>query len=568
MPANRTMLLKLAKKGLVAEDKLDECISEAQASGAAAEDVLVRKGYAGEPEVLSAIAEELGLEFHADLSKVSVPQEFLTKVRMSFARTHCLAALSVRNGTVTVATASPLDLHPLDDLASMLGCDIEPVVAPRAEIVGLINRAYEAEAAVGEMLQELEDDEIGSVEEDVTGPQELLDIANKAPIIKLVNMIISEALRMRASDVHIQPYEDRLQIRYRIDGILYDTMTPPKKYHDAVVSRIKVMGRMDIAERRMPQDGRSSVTIAGREVDIRISSIPTSWGERIVMRLLDKGQKLYLLESLGLYPEQLDLIKKLTSYSHGIIFVTGPTGSGKTTTLYAGLSRINSPEKNIITIEDPIEYQLKGISQMEVSGKKGMTFATGLRHIVRQDPDIIMVGEVRDLETARISIQSALTGHLVFSTMHTNDSAGAITRLLDLGIESYLISSSLVGVIAQRLIRVICPDCRVEYEPEEAIIRSLGIDPDEHKGKPFYRGEGCDSCMGRGYLGRSGIFEILGVDDKIRELIKNQATAGEIKNAAAAKASFSTLRMDGARKVLDGVSTAEEVLKVTQMDMF
>ncbi len=568
MPATQKMLSKLVEKGIVAEDRLDECIDESRRSGLPPEEILIRKGHATEEEVLRLLAEELGLEYRGDLSRAAVPTEFLSGVSMQFARNHCLAGLSVENGTVTVATASPLDIHPLDDLASMLGCDVESVVSPKAEIVGLINRAYETDTAVGEMLQELDDEEITFTEDESAGAQDLLDIANKAPIIKLVNMIISEALRMRASDIHIQPYEDRLQVRYRIDGILYDTMTPPNRFHDAGVSRIKVMGKMDIAERRLPQDGRASVKIADREIDIRISSIPTSWGERMVMRLLDKGQKLYELENLGTSPEQFELIKKLTAYSHGIIFVTGPTGSGKTTTLYAALSRINSPEKNILTIEDPIEYQLKGISQMEVSGKKGITFATGLRHIVRQDPDIIMVGEVRDLETARISIQSALTGHLVFSTMPTNDSAGAITRLLDLGIESYLASSSLVGVVAQRLIRVICPECVEEYQPESSELRNLGLDPTEHAGRTFRRGRGCDGCIGRGYAGRTGIFEILVIDDEIRRLIKDQATAGEIKNAAAERPTFTTLRMDGAGKVLDGVTTAEEVLKVTQMDLF
>lgn len=568
MPANQRMFSSLIKKGIVAEDKLSECINESRRSGVPIEDILVKKGHATEADVLSAFAEELGLEYHADLSRASVPHEFLSKVPMRFARSHCLAALSINNGTVIVATASPLDLHPLDDLASLLNCDVEPVVAPRVEIVGLINRAYETETAVDEMVHELEDEEIGSAIDESSGAQDLLDIANKAPIIKLVNMIISEALRMRASDIHIQPYEDKLQVRYRIDGILYDTISPPKRFQDAVISRIKVMGRMDIAERRLPQDGRSSVKIADREVDIRISSIPTSWGERIVMRLLDKGEKLYELESLGMYPEQHILIEKITAYSHGIIFVTGPTGSGKTTTLYSVFNRLNSPEKNILTIEDPIEYQLKGISQMEVSGKKGITFATGLRHIVRQDPDIIMVGEVRDLETARIAIQSALTGHLVFSTMHTNDSSGAVTRLLDLGVESYLVSSSLVGVVAQRLVRLICVECKTEYQAEEFEIRNLGLDLEEYGGRTLCRGAGCDACLGRGYLGRTGIFEILMVDDEIRKLIKEQVTAGEIKNVAAKKETFTTLRMDGARKVLDGLTTAEEILKVTQMDLF
>ncbi len=564
------VLEKLVAEGVVQEDAVRECVREAEESGTPLLDVVLMRNVVPVDRLMHELAVLLGMEYMSDLSTVSVPHEFIERVPIQFARRHSLVAVGERDECMLVAVAPPFDPHPVDDVALLVGRDVEPVLASREEIQSLISQAYQAEAAVEQIFSDLEEEEFAaSLEEDSeVGTQDLLDIANKAPIIKLVNTIISEALRLRASDIHIQPYEDSLHVRYRIDGILYDTMTPPKKYQEAIISRVKVMGRMDIAERRLPQDGRASVRIGDREVDIRISTVPTVWGERVVMRLLDKGKKLFVMEELGLYPEQLELFRKITSYSHGMIFVTGPTGSGKTTTLNAVLNHINSPEKNIITIEDPIEYHIVGISQMEVSTKKGMTFATGLRHILRQDPDIIMVGEVRDLETARISVQAALTGHLVLSTLHTNDSAGAVTRLIDLGVEPYLVSSSLIAVVAQRLVRLICNECKREYRPDEAVLRNLGLDASQYEGKTFWRGVGCDACLGRGFMGRTGIFEILVVDDEIRGMIKKNATAGEIRQAASRNAYFSTLRMDGVRKVLDGLTTPEEVLKVTQLDLF
>ncbi len=417
------------------------------------------------------------------------------------------------------------------------------------------------------MLDQFDEGELAGLTKEVEGSQDLLDIANKAPIIKLVNMILFQALKMRASDVHIQPYEDKLQIRYRIDGILYDMMAPPKKIQDAVLSRIKIMGKMDIAERRLPQDGGANVKLGDSDVDIRISSVPTIYGERIVMRLLDKGARLYDLGELGLEGSDAETFKRLVDASHGIVLVTGPTGSGKTTSLYAALKKINTIEYNVMTIEDPIEYHLPGISQIEVNSKKGLTFGAGLRSIVRQDPDIIFVGEIRDLETAAIAIQAALTGHLVFSTLHTNDAPGAITRLLDLGVEPYLVASSVIGVVAQRLVRMICKHCKAEYAPTEREVMGIGLAMKDVTGGVLWKGKGCPYCLNSGYQDRSAIFEIFTVDDLVRDQTMRRVGSTFIKSDAI-KRGMRTLRMDGARKVLAGKTTPEEVLRVTQMDTF
>ncbi|MFH1023595.1 MAG: type II secretion system ATPase GspE [Planctomycetota bacterium] len=544
-----------------------ECLSVSATTGTSMLAVIRDRGYLDENALLTSLSRILGIPYSPSLADKSVPEEFVQAVPVGFARSHSLVGIARENGTFQVATSDPLSVHPMDDLALFLKANVRPILAKRDEIIALINAAYEKKSnLVSETLDELGEEELEGLE-DINESRDLLDIANKAPIIKLVNMILFQALKMRASDIHIQPFETRLQIRYRIDGILYDIMTPPKRIQEAIISRVKVMGKMDIAERRLPQDGRATIRIADRDVDIRISSIPTSFGERIVMRLLDKGSKLYQLEELGIAGDHLKKLGKLIRYSYGILLVTGPTGSGKTTTLYGALSRLNSTEKNILTIEDPIEYQLPGVSQMEVSTKKGMTFATGLRHVVRQDPDIIMVGEIRDLETAHIAIQSSLTGHLVFSTLHTNDSASAVTRLLDLGIEPYLVSSSVIAVLAQRLVRCICPDCRTPYTPDDDEIHQVGLERKLLKDGKLFKGAGCPSCLGKGYYGRSGIYELLVVDDIIREQVMNRAGASTIKTSALGRG-LTTLKMDGAQKVLSGTTTVEEILRVTQLDLY
>jgi general secretion pathway protein E len=372
-----------------------------------------------------------------------------------------------------------------------------------------------------------------------------------------------EAVKRQASDIHLEPFERELMIRYRIDGVLYNMLSTPKRIQPSITSRIKIMGGLNIAEKRLPQDGRIGIKIAGRDVDIRVSAIPTAHGERLVLRLLDKTHLLLSMRDLGLEDDKIKRMDQMIHMSHGILLVTGPTGSGKTTTLYAALNEINSPDKNIITIEDPIEYQLKGIGQMQVNPKIDLTFASGLRSILRQDPDVIMVGEIRDVETAEIAIHASLTGHLVFSTLHTNDSAGAITRLLDMGIEPFLVSSSVVAIVAQRLVRLICPSCRVGYSPSAEELKKLSLNTEDGKKKTFFRGRGCPNCMNTGYRGRSGIYEILVLDDEIRNLILSKADANTIKNCAVKKR-MTTLKQDGAAKVMRGVTTTEEALRVTQ----
>jgi len=561
----------LIASGTIDEKQLDECLEIERETGQTLDRILVKKQLASEEEILRTFGEILGIPFVETLEGIRVPTEFLSTVPVQFSRNYNLVAISRDNGTFRVATCAPLELYPIDDLASLIGAEVEPVLAPRSEIAALINRAYKAKAdVVDEALGGLEDADIVGITKQIEESEDLLDMANKAPIIKLVNMLLFQALKMRASDIHIQPMEDLVQIRYRIDGVLYDMEAPPKKVQEAIISRIKVMGKMDIAERRLPQDGRATIRLGGSEVDLRISSVPTNHGERIVLRILDKSARLYELEEIGLTPMNLEIMNRYIYYPNGIIFVTGPTGSGKTTTLYAVLNRINSAEKNIITIEDPIEYHLNGISQIQVSTKKGLTFAAGLRSLLRQDPDVMMVGEVRDVETARIAIQAALTGHLVFSTLHTNDAAGAVTRMLDIGIEPYLVSSSVVLVIAQRLVRLICPHCREDIGPSAADIRKLqevGVEPDRLPDGKIARGRGCDNCMNTGFIDRTGIYEILPIDDAVRRQIMDREGSTTIKRGSVERG-YKTLRMDGVEKILTKQTTVDEVLKVTQTDIF
>lgn len=561
------LLNEFVTEGLITDRQLQEARNVELETGDPSYRFFRDRGLIPEERLLEAMAHKLDMPYLKDLSNATVPDDFVTKVPLRFSRAYNLIGIEQKNGVVVVATSDPLYTEPLDEVEGMLGCEIEPVIADRSEIAALINRTYVQGGNVEEMLDDLNPDQIIGMAEDLDESEDVLDIAYKAPIIKLVNMLFFEALRMRASDIHLQPYEEKLQVRYRIDGILHDTQVVPKKVQEAIISRIKVMGRMDIAERRLPQDGRTTIRVSDAEVDVRISSVPTSHGERIVMRLLDKSARLYELTELGLEERNLNLVDSLIHYSHGILFVTGPTGSGKTTTLYAALQRINSLEKNILTIEDPIEYNLKDVSQIQVSAKKGLTFASGLRSLLRQDPDIMMVGEVRDVETARIAIQSALTGHLVFSTLHTNDAPGAVTRMLDIGVEPYLVSSSLIGVIAQRLVRLICNRCKEPYTATESEVRDIGLEISQIPDRTLYKGKGCHHCMGTGYWNRSGIYEVLPITEHIRSLVVDRAGANVIKQEGVNEG-MKTLRMDGARKVIEGITTVEEVLRVTQLDLF
>ncbi|MBI5367806.1 MAG: Flp pilus assembly complex ATPase component TadA [Planctomycetes bacterium] len=548
-------------------EKLQDCLEACLKTGDPLDSALIQRGFLTEKQMLSLLGKCLGLTYRERLQGITTPPAFVEKVPVGFARNHNLVALSAEDGRMEIATAAPLDVHPMDELSRMIDCEVVPSLATKAEIALQINKAYQQKQdVVDEMLEGMDEGGMEDVSKEVERTHDLLDLANKAPIIKMVNMILFQALKQRASDIHLQPGEDHLQIRYRIDGILYDRMNVPRKVQDAIISRIKVMSSIDIAERRLPQDGRASVRIGTSEVDVRISTLPSANGERIVMRLLDKSARLLDLAELGLDPERLKMVLSLLNSAHGIVFVTGPTGSGKTTTLYAGLKTIDAIENNVITIEDPIEYKLPNVSQTEVNTKKGYTFGMGLRHIVRQDPDIIMVGEVRDLETAEIAVQAALTGHLVLSTLHTNDAAGAVTRLLDLGVEPFLVSSSLIGVIAQRLVRKICKYCREPVPANLVTLAEIGVTPDMVLDGKIYRGKGCSECLNTGYHDRVGIYEILPIGDHIREQIMTRVGSATIK-ADAVKAGLRTLRMDGAHKVVMGESTPEEILRVTQMDV-
>ncbi|HET8759614.1 MAG TPA: type II secretion system ATPase GspE [Nitrospiria bacterium] len=557
----------VAKLGVTSE-QIDEALAVQREKGGRIGDILVRLGHVKEEAVLEALAEQLSLPYRRHLSTADIDRGLLVKVPIAFAKRYEILPLREVGGVVHVATAQPLVTAPLDDVRLLLAKPVTPVVVPSRDIVSCINQAYEragdsAEQVIEDLGAESLDSLATALREE---PRDLLEAADEAPIIKLVNSLLFEAAKKRASDIHVEPFERDLLIRYRIDGILYNVLTPPKRLQASIISRIKIMAGLNIAEKRLPQDGRISIKIAGRDVDIRVSAIPTAHGERLVLRLLDKGTLLLQLTEIGLDAERLKTLNRLIRLSHGIVLVTGPTGSGKTTTLYAALNTINAPDKNIITIEDPIEYQLRGVGQMQVNPKINLTFAAGLRSILRQDPDVIMVGEIRDGETAEIAIHASLTGHLVFSTLHTNDAAGAITRLLDMGIEPFLVASSLVAIVAQRLVRALCPACRHPYHPNGDELAKLGIRSDRTPEPTCFRAVGCAECLSTGYRGRTGIYEILVLDDDLRALILSKADANAIK-ARAMEHGMRTLREDGAQKVLSGVTTTEEVLRVTAEDV-
>ena len=560
----------LVEKGLTRE-RLEECRRIAGTSGESLDRVILHKEYMPERDLLAVYADHLGFEFRGQLEGTQVPKTFVNRIPVHFTRNYNLIALEeTPDGVVKVATCSPLDPHPMDDLSALLGSEIEPVLSPRQEITTLIARAYRHKAdGVDEALADVsEDADIAGLAQEIDDAEDVLDVSNKAPIIKLVNTILFQGLKLRASDVHFHPYPDRTQVRFRIDGILYDMDSIPRKAHEAIISRVKVMGKMDIAERRLPQDGRATIRIGDGEVDVRISSVPTTSGERVVMRLLDKTGRLYTLDEIGLSAHNLEIIREYTTWNHGIILVTGPTGSGKTTTLYATLTEVDTSQKNVLTIEDPVEYSLAGISQVQVATKKGLTFASGLRSFLRQDPDVMMVGEIRDLETAEVAIRAALTGHLVFSTVHTNDAASTVTRMVDQGVEPYLVSSSIILVIAQRLVRTICKHCKVMVPVNDewrAKLKKVDMTPEELGGEVAF-GEGCEECFHSGYSGRTAIYEFMPVEEELRTEIMEGATASQMKRSAI-KRGLRTLRMDGQEKIRERQTTPDEVLRVTQLDL-
>ncbi len=523
--------------------------------------------------LLQTTAEHLGMRFSEAVDVERVDVDLTLELPVTFAKTHLLLPLYREGERILVAVGDPLDLSALDSLQIMLGRPVEPLVVPEQTLLDAINKVYDRRAAADQVMGEIENEEIGIAGDEGIDLEniDLIDDSDEAPIIRLVNAILSQAVKTRASDIHIEPFERHVAVRFRVDGVLREILQPQKRFHASIASRIKVMSGLDIAEKRIPQDGRIKIKVAGRDIDIRLSTVPTSHGERLVMRLLDKTAVLKDLGHIGMGAKVLTNMNELIKAAHGIILVTGPTGSGKTTTLYACLAKINSPTRNIITVEDPVEYQLNGIGQIQVHSKVGLTFAAGLRSILRQDPDVVMVGEIRDKETAEIAIQASLTGHLVFSTLHTNDSAGAVTRLVDMGVEPFLVSSSVIGMMAQRLVRTLCPHCRQPVVPTELELRQLGLDrhsfaemcPAGH----VYTSQGCEECLDSGFKGRTGIYELLLVDDSVQALIMQNLDSNTIKRHAIRENGMRTLRDDGARKVVAGETSIAEVLRVTQDDM-
>ena len=550
----------LVQEGLTTPDIVQRALARAQTSGEMIGEALVALGAVTEDDVLRALALQQDLPYlWREEFPSSVP--VLKNVSARYLRQSRVCPISLDGSVLTVASADPLNTLVTDELRQATGLNVKIVISPAVAITEAIDRTYDGAATPLQRIVEGMEDEGGPEgDEDVN---HLRDMAFEAPVVRLVNLLIENAISSEASDIHIEPFEDTLRIRYRIDGVLYEQEAPPRRLQAAVTSRIKIMAEMNIAERRLPQDGRIRVTLHGQRVDIRVSTMPTVHGESIVMRLLQRSSVFLPLEKLGFPTETLKRFEQLIKRPHGILLVTGPTGSGKTTTLYAALDKINAPGVKIITVEDPVEYQLKGVNQIPVKPKIGLSFAQGLRHIVRQDPDVILVGEIRDLETAEIAIQASLTGHLVFSTLHTNDAPGAITRLQDMGVEGYLVASVLEGVLAQRLVRRICPACRVPDAPSPADLDALGIEAPP--GTVLFRGKGCDECRGTGYRGRSGIYELFVIDEDARSLILRHASTRDIRQHAIQRGMV-TLRMDGFKRACEGVTTVEEILRVTAED--
>ncbi len=553
----------LIDEGIITSEQLDAALRGQKQTGDFICTTLIKLGFAREEKVFEVLSRHLNI-LYLKLKEKKIDPAVIQKVPAKFASHYKIIPLEFQNNILTVAMADPLDIRTLDDLRLILGLEVKSVLASETEIQEAIHKYYGVGAETLEkMVTEKTSGWDFKLQQNV---EDLEALAEDASIIKFVNQILSEAVKERVTDIHLEPYQNELRTRFRIDGMLYDINIPEtiKYFHPAIVSRIKIMANLNIAERRLPQDGRIKIRIKEQELDLRISIIPTVFGESVQIRVLSQ-QSFLELEKLGLFSENLMIIEKAITKPHGIIFVTGPTGSGKSTTLYASLSRINSNSVKIITIEDPVEYQLRGVNQMQVNSQIGFAFATALKHILRHDPDVIMVGEVRDYETAEIAIRSALTGHLIFSTLHTNDAAGAVTRLLDMGIEPFLVSSSLECLIAQRLVRLICPKCKVFVKPKKEILDQIENLEVNFKEAEFFEGKGCENCRFTGYYDRTGIYEILPITESIRELILKRASSQQIKKKAIEEG-MCTLRQDGLRKVAAGITTLEEVMRLTQQE--
>ncbi|MGC8926310.1 MAG: type II secretion system ATPase GspE [Myxococcota bacterium] len=549
--------------------KIEEALLVQRQKGGRIGEILIGMRAINERQLAKALSIQSGVPLADTIKAEKVDIELIKDLPINYLKQHRLIPVELNERYVLILIADPYNLTPIDVVASLFKRPYRLILAPSDEVISVINGVFDRKSQEAEaVMDDMATANLGELASELNEPQDLLDAGDEAPIIRLVNSLFAQAIRERASDIHIEPYEKEIVVRFRIDGVLYEIIKPAKRFHSSICSRIKIMAGLNIAEKRLPQDGRIRFKIAGKDIDVRVSVIPTAHGERIVMRLLDKSAVILDLEQLGIFDDKLKVVRELIRRSHGIILVTGPTGSGKTTTLYAALSDINSPDINILTAEDPIEYQIKGISQLQVNPKIGLTFAGALRSFLRQDPDVILVGEIRDLETAEIAIQASLTGHLVLSTLHTNDAATAVTRLVDMGVEPFLVASSLLAVMAQRLVRVVCPECRVPYMPTYEEMAKIGLSSEEVKKKGFiYKSQGCVKCMKTGYAGRIGIYELLIIDDEIRHLVLKNTDSTQIKKLAVLKG-MDTLRDDGAKKVLQGITTIDEVLRVTQEDVF
>ncbi|MBN1902084.1 Flp pilus assembly complex ATPase component TadA [Candidatus Sumerlaeota bacterium] len=558
----------LVNNGKLDPDDLEMALRDHRRTGERLGEILVKMNLTSIEDVLRALSQQLSMPF-IKLGDLKIPKEIIELIPAKLVTHYHLVPIDQNNGVMRVAVSDPLDIHTLDDLRMALKMDVEPVISSPKEIEETIKKYYGIGAETVEELMDESKAEGDSVEVEGAQVEDIDEMAEDASIVRFVNQIISEAFRDRATDIHIEPLEKELRIRYRIDGVLYEAAIPPaiRRFQNAIISRVKIMADMNIAERRLPQDGKIKVKMGELDYDLRVSSVPTPYGESIAIRILSRDSELCALDRLGFDKDHIDILREMIVKPHGIILITGPTGSGKSTTLYAALSEINSVDKKIITIEDPIEYRIPGVTQINVVPPIGLTFARILRNLLRQDPDVIMVGEIRDQETAEITIRTALTGHLVFSTIHTNDACGAVTRLQDMGIEPFLVSSSVEGIIAQRLVRVLCKECKASYSPRPEIITKLNTRNEDISEATFYRPVGCEKCRYTGYHGRTAIYELVRINEPFRRMIVNRDPANILRREAI-KWGMKPIRLDGWHKVKNGFTTVDEVLRVTMEDEF
>lgn len=555
----------LVRASLITSEQLDDALTLQKSAGGRIGAILVKLGYVSEEEIASFLGRQYGVPA-VDLSKATIDPAILKLVPAEVARKYQLIPLGRSGGALTVAMADPSDIFAIDEVRFITGHNIQPMVAPDTSIQNALNRYYETAGFARNLVRDFEQKELGIAEPNQRGVDlvELYRATEEAPVVKLVNLILTDAINKGASDIHLEPYEKVFRIRFRLDGVLCEVMAPPLSLHAAVTSRIKIMARLDIAERRMPQDGRIKVKMRERELDLRVSTVPTLFGEKVVMRLLDRANLELDMTKLGFEPEALAMFKKAILAPYGMILVTGPTGSGKTTTLYSALNRLNRIDTNIMTAEDPIEYNLTGINQTQVKSDIGLTFAALLRSFLRQDPDIIMVGEIRDFETAEIAIKAALTGHLVLSTVHTNDALSTVGRLISMGVPAYLVSASLNLLLAQRLVRRLCAECRTEVSASISTLEDIGFSQQEAKSVICYRGKGCIACRDTGYRGRIGLYEVVLLNEQMREAILNGASVNALRTLQS-QYGMRSLGESGLQKIREGVTTVEEVVRVTNL---